>query len=76
MGQEQVRKGSRLVSVADCITMSLLHVLYRSLKSRDQDTSFIRKDDCGAVSQDEVLLEWRAPVQRQGLDIDMRGGAT
>lgn len=60
MGQKQVRKGSRAPSVADCITMSLLQVLYW-------------KHYGDAVSHDEVLLEQGAPARlRQGLDTAMR----
>lgn len=60
MGQEQVRKGSRAPSVADCITMSLLQVLYW-------------KHYGDAVSHDEVLLEQGAPARlRRGLDTAVR----
>jgi hypothetical protein len=44
-------------SAADCITMSLLHVLYWKFKSQYQDMSFIRKHNYSAISQDKVLLE-------------------
>lgn len=57
MGQEQVRKGSRLASAADGIPMSLLHVLYGSSQSQSQDMSCTGKHDRGAVSQHEVLSE-------------------